>query len=154
MLSITKSKFNILDDWWQSIYIQLSLWQKPGFNGYKILLQEWDLCEAPAPHWGFITGILRKHYVKKKVNQLSKIKITLSKCHIWANVYLLKTGLILTVFPDYVIMKWNLSRDTLSHQPKYILKTDLKSIRMYTIFIISIISWYPKSLNICQKTSE
>ena len=43
------------------------------------------------------------------------------------------------VFPDYVIMKWNLSRDTLSLEPKYIRKTDLKSIRMYTIFIISII---------------
>ena len=58
---------------------------------------------------------------------------------IWANMSLLKTGLRLTLFPDYVIMKWNLSRDTLSLEPKYIRKTDLKSIRMYTIFIISII---------------
>ena len=35
-----------------------------------------------APHWGFITGILHKHNVKTKVNQLSKIKITQSQCHL------------------------------------------------------------------------
>ena len=77
-LSIMKS--NILYNWWQSIYILLSLGRSRVLMVTKCSYMIETFYEAP--HWGFITGILHKHNVKTKVNQLSKIKITQSQCHL------------------------------------------------------------------------
>ena len=73
-------KSNILYNWWQSIYILLSLGRSRVLMVTKCSYMIETFYEAP--HWGFITGILHKHNVKTKVNQLSKIKITQSQCHL------------------------------------------------------------------------
>ena len=67
-------------NWWQSIYILLSLGRSRVLMVTKCSYMIETFYEAP--HWGFITGILHKHNVKTKVNQLSKIKITQSQCHL------------------------------------------------------------------------
>ena len=67
-------------NWWQSIYILLSIGRSRVLMVTKCSYMIETFYEAP--HWGFITGILHKHNVKTKVNQLSKIKITQSQCHL------------------------------------------------------------------------